>query len=91
MGQLRFNNESGSNPALEFFFSSYAFLPCSCSIVTNISLRLCLTKVGDHLLEFEVLSVSNQVSHPNTCHNICVQECDQSHNTIYQHTASHGS
>lgn len=50
-----------------------------------------LNKVDDPPLGFEVEQVSNLVSHPKTCHNICVQECGCRHSTIYQHTASHDS
>lgn len=46
---------------------------------------------GGHLAGFEVGEVSNLVSHPSTCHNICGQEFVQLHNTIYQHIASHDS
>lgn len=50
---------------------------------------LCLTMGGDHSLEFEGVTVSNQVSHPSTYHNICGLECDYPRNTKYPGTASH--
>lgn len=50
---------------------------------------LCLTIGADHPLEFEGVTVSNQVSHPSTYHNICGLECDYPRNTKYPRTASH--